>query len=127
MKLFIRTLLVAVIGLTCVAAITAQTRRARSAPAITGVYENFTVGSGSGDLEGMRVALFRAHDEFYAIVQIAQGGAEDPAPQLVKANVKGTKIEFTAGSETYTGTVSSAGLKIGGRLLKRKPSADFFK
>jgi hypothetical protein len=127
MKPVIRTLLIAIVGLTIVAAATAQTRGTRSAPVINGVYENFTVGSGSGDLEGMRVVLFSAHDEHYAIVQIAQGGAEDPTPQLVKANVKGMKVDFTAGSETYTGTVSGAGLKINGRLLRRKPNSDFFK
>ena len=75
----------------------------------------------------MRVVLFTAHDEHFVIVQIAQGGAEDPVPELVKANVKGTKVDFTVGSENYTGTVSSAGLRINGQLLKRRPAADFFR
>lgn len=127
MKTITRALLIAIVGLTIVAAITAQTRSSRRVPAVNGVYENFTVGAGSGDLEGMRVILFTAHDEHYAIVQIAQGGAEDPVPELVKANVKGTKVGFTVGSENYTGTVSSAGLRINGQLLKRRPAADFFK
>ena len=85
------------------------------------------MGAGSGDIEGMRVVLFTAHDEHFVIVQIAQGGAEDPVPELVKANVQGTKVDFTVGSEHYSGTISSAGLKIKGQLLKRKPAADFFK
>ena len=125
MKTIFRALLVAIMGLTIVSAITATTPR--PAPAVNGVYENFTVGAGSGDLEGMRVVLFSAHDEHYAIVQIAQGGAEDPTPELVKASVKGSKVEFTVGSENYAGTLSVAGLKLNGRLLKRKPNADFFK
>lgn len=86
-----------------------------------------TVGAGSGDLEGMRVVLFTAHDERYAIVQIAQGGAEDPAPELVQVKVAGIKVSFTVGSENYSGTVSSAGLKVNGSLLRRKPNADFFR
>jgi hypothetical protein len=105
----------------------AQKRAPQSAPSVKGIYENFTVGAGSGDLEGMRVVLFTAHDEYYAIVQIAQGGAEDPAPEFVKANVKGTKVDFTVGTEKYTGTVTAAGLKLKTGLLKRKPCADFFK
>ena len=125
MKTISRTMLIAIVGLTMCSAITAKTPR--PAPAVNGVYENFTLGAGSGDLEGMRVVLFSAHDERYAIVQIAQGGAEDPVPELVKATVKGSKVEFTVGSEHYSGTVSAAGLKLNGRLLKRKPAADFFK
>ena len=127
MKTFTRALLIAIVGLTIVVATTAQTRGRQQAPVVNGVYENFTVGAGSGDLEGMRVILFTAHDEHYAIVQIAQGGAEDPVPELVKANVKGTKVGFTVGSENYTGTVSSAGLRMNGQLLKRRPAADFFR
>jgi hypothetical protein len=125
MKLITRALLIAIAGLTIMSAVTAKTPR--PAPPVNGVYENFTVGAGSGDLEGMRVVLFTAHDEHYAIVQIAQGGAEDPTPELVKATVKGVKVDFTVGSENFSGTVSTTGLKINGRLLKRRPCADFFK
>ena len=125
MKPITYALLILIVGLTMVSATTAKTPR--PAPAVNGVYENFTVGAGSGDLEGMRVVLFTAHNEHYAIMQIAQGGAEDPVPELVKASVKGSKVEFTVGSETYSGTLSATGLKINGRLLKRKPCADFFR
>lgn len=125
MKPITHALLIVIVGLTMVSATTAKTPR--PAPAVNGVYENFTVGAGSGDLEGMRIVLFTAHDEHYAIVQIAQGGAEDPVPELVKASVKGSRVEFTVGSETYSGTLSATGLKINRRLLKRKPCADFFR
>ena len=73
MKTFTRALVIALVGLTIVAAVTAQTRGRRQAPVVNGVYENFTVGAGSGDLEGMRVVLITAHDEHFAIVQIARG------------------------------------------------------
>lgn len=128
MKLVVRTVLAFAVCMLLVPAILAQGRgRAGSAPAVKGIYENFTVGAGSGDLEGMRVVLFMAHDEYYAIVQIAQGGAEDPVPEMVKATVTGTKVGFVVGSETYNGTVTTAGLKINGTLLKRKPCTDLFK
>ena len=127
MKLTTRALLILIVGLTIAAAGTAQTRGRRTAPVINGVYENFKVGAGSGDLEGMRVVIFSAHDEHYAIVQIAQGGAEDPTPELVQVTVTGVKISFTVGSENYSGTVSSAALKVNGSLLKRKPNAEFFR
>ena len=127
MKLTNRALLITIIVLTLVAGVTAQSRGRGSAAAVNGVYENFTVGAGSGDLEGMRVVIFSAHDERYAIVQIAQGGAEDPVPELVKVDVKGMKVSFTVGSESYNGTISSAGLKLNGSLLKRKPNAQFFR
>ena len=127
MKLTTRALLIAIVALTFAAAVPAQTRARGSSPTINGVYENFTVGAGSGDLEGMRVVLFTAHDEHYAIVQIAQGGAEDPVPELVQVKVTGMKISFTVGSENYNGTVSNAGLKVNGSLLKRKPNAYFFR
>lgn len=127
MKLVSRALLTCVVFLIIVPAALAQKHGAKPALRIQGVYEAFKVGAGSGDLEGMRVVLFTAHDEYYAIVQIAQGGAEDPAPEFVKANVKGTKVDFTVGAQRYTGTVTAAGLRINTELLKRKPCADFFK
>lgn len=126
MRLLNRTLLIAIVGLIIVPASLAQ-RRNTKAPVINGVYEDFSVGEGSGDLEGMRVVLFQAHDEYYAIAQIAQGGAEDPVPEMVKATVKGTKVSFTVGDQNYRGTVSAAGLSVNRRLLKRKPCADFFR
>jgi hypothetical protein len=127
MKPIVRALVTFVVCLIIGPAVLAQKRSPRPAPVINGIYENFKVGAGSGDLEGMRVVLFTAHDEYYAIVQIAQGGAEDPSPEFVKATVKGTKVEFTVGTEKYTGTVTAAGLRINSELLKRKPCADFFR
>lgn len=64
--------------------------RSVAGPAIsvTGVYENITVGKGSGDLEGMRVSILSAGGGHYAIVQIAEGGAEDPKPEFVEVTVK---------------------------------------
>ena len=46
----------------------------------------------SGDLEGMRVVIVPAGGGYYAIVQIAQGGAEDPKPEFVPADVKGKSV-----------------------------------
>src|SRR6476660_9794253 len=80
--------------------------------AVAGVYENFTVGKGSGDLEGMRVVIVPAGGGHYAIVQIAQGGAEDPKPEFVPADVKGKSVSFAVGDAKYTGTVTAAGMTV---------------
>src|SRR2546426_4635601 len=107
------------ISIVCLIAITsavAANFAAQPAVTVPGVYENFTVGKESGDLEGMRVVIVSAGGGYYAIVQIAQGGAEDPKPEFVEAKVKGKTVSFTAGSEKFRGTVSAAGfaLKKGG-------------
>lgn len=99
---------------------------------VAGVYENFTVGKESGDLVGMRVLLIPAHNTFYAMVQIAQGGAEDPKPEFVDVTVKGRTVEFTVGEQKYTGTVSVAGLLVKDpegqtQMLKRRPCATLFR
>src|SRR5258706_9255518 len=79
---------------------------------VSGVYENFTVGKDSGDLEGMRVVIVPAGGGYYAIVQIAQGGAEDPKPEFVPAEVKGKSVSFAVGDEKFAGTASPAGLTL---------------
>ena len=99
---------------------------------VAGVYENFTVGKESGDLEGMRVVIIPAGGGYHAMVQIAQGGAEDPKPEFVPAKVDGMNIEFTVGEQKYNGTVSIAGLRIKDRegqthVLKRRPCATLFR
>jgi hypothetical protein len=112
----------------------AQARKPSAQPAITiaGVYENFTVGKESGDLEGMRIVIVPAADTYYAIVQIAQGGAEDPKPEFVPLQVKGRTVNFTAGESKYTGVVSAAALTVKdssgqSQSLKRKACAAYFK
>lgn len=104
----------------------------QAAVTVPGVYENFTVGKESGDLEGMRVVIVQAGGGHYAIVQIAQGGAEDPKPEFVPAKVKGRTATFKVNEETYTATASATGLTVkdsGGQsqVLKRKPCASYFK
>ena len=99
---------------------------------VTGVYENFTVGKGSGDLEGMRVVIVPAGGGYYAIVQIAQGGAEDPKPEFVPADVKGKSVSFSVGDDKYTGTVNAAGLTLKdasgqSHSLKRKACSAYFR
>jgi hypothetical protein len=99
---------------------------------VAGVYENFTVGKGSGDLEGMRVVIIPAGGGYHAMVQIAQGGAEDPKPEFVEVTVKGMTVEFTVNDQKYSGTVSVAGLRVkdpdgATHLLKRKPCATLFR
>lgn len=111
MKLVTRALLSGLICLVVVPAALAQ-KRGITAPSVTGVYENFTVGKPSGDLEGMRVVLVAAGDGHYAIVQIAQGGAEDPKPEFVPVTVKGNKVSLAVGEQKFTGTVTPAGLII---------------
>jgi Aspartic acid proteinase inhibitor len=104
----------------------------RPAVSVAGVYENFTVGQGSGDLEGMRVVIVQAGGGHHAIVQVAQGGAEDPQPEFVAVNVNGMNVDFTAASTKYTGTVTATELKLKNadgdtQTLKRKPCASYFK
>lgn len=99
---------------------------------VPGIYENFTVGKGSGDLEGMRVVIVPAGDGYYAIVQIAQGGAEDPKPEFVSAQVKGKTVSFTVGEAKYTGTASATGMTVKDadgqtQVLKRKACTTYFK
>src|SRR5436853_7893340 len=126
---------VVVFSIVCLIAITgavAANFAAQPAVTVAGVYENFTVGKESGDLEGMRVVIVSAGGGYYAIVQIAQGGAEDPKPEFVAAKVKGMNVEFTAGSEKFRGTVSAARLTLKNsagepQTLKRKPCGSYFK
>jgi hypothetical protein len=99
---------------------------------VPGVYENFTVGKGSGDLEGMRVVIVPAGGGYYAIVQVAQGGAEDPKPEFVQAEVKGKTVTFTAGEMKYTATVNATGMTVKdsngqSQVLKRKACTAIFK
>ncbi len=125
---------IVVFSIVCLVAITGVVVSNFAAPAasVAGVYENFTVGQGSGDLEGMRIVIVPAGGGYYAIVQIAQGGAEDPKPEFVEATVKGRTASFTVGDAKYTATATAAGLTVKDsdgqtHVLKRKPCASYFK
>jgi len=122
------------LGLACLMSLSVANARNPGQPVVTvpGIYENFTVGKGSGDLEGMRVVIVPAGGGFYAIVQIAQGGAEDPKPEFVAAEVKGKSVSFTVGAAKYTGIVNATGMTVkdsGGQTqtLKRKACTAYFK
>ena len=102
------------------------------AATVAGIYDNFTVGKGSGDLEGMRVVIVPAGGGYYAIVQIAQGGAEDPKPEFVEATVKGLTVAFSVGDEKFTGTASAVGMRLKNsagemQTLKRKSCSSYFR
>jgi len=131
MKFTARTIAFVVV---CLVAITGAIASLAAQPAVTvpGVYENFTVGKESGDLEGMRVVIVPAGGGHYAIVQVAQGGAEDPKPDFVPAEVKGRTVTFTVNAEKYTATATAAGLTVKNsagesQMLKRKPCASYFR
>ena len=122
---------VAILGVMVFSVFFAANVSAQTGP-VSGVYENFTVGKESGDLVGMRIVIIPAHDTFYAMVQIAQGGAEDPKPEFVDATVKGNTVEFTVGDQKYTGIVNIAGFRVKDpdgktHVLKRRPCATLFK
>lgn len=122
---------VAIFGLMVLSGFFAANVSAQTGP-VAGVYENLTVGKESGDLVGMRVMIIPAHDTFYAMVQIAQGGAEDPKPEFVDATVKGNTVAFTVDDQKYTGTVSVSGFRVKDpdgqtHVLKRRPCATLFK
>ena len=132
MKLLLLTFSTCLICLIIIPAALAKKPAAKAAVSVEGIYEKFTVGKGSGDLEGMRVVLVAAGDGHYAIVQIAQGGAEDPKPEFVPVKVSGTTVNFTVGEEKFTGKVTAAGLSLKNstgesRLLRRKPCASYFR
>lgn len=124
-----------VFGVVCVVALSSVIAAGlvpQPAASVAGVYDNFTVGKDSGDLEGMRVVIVPAGGGYYAIVQIAQGGAEDPKPDFVAAEVKGKSVSFTVGDEKYTAIASAAGLTVKGsggeaQMLKRKACTSYFK
>jgi hypothetical protein len=131
MRLTMRVLLTLVVCLTFSLTAAAQKQRNHPQVSVAGVYEKFSVGQGSGDLEGMRVVIVAAGGGYHAIVQVAQGGAEDPQPEFVAVKVTGMNVEFTAGSGTYTGKVTAAGLSIKtsdgpARLLNRKSCTAYF-
>lgn len=131
MRLMVRTLLTFAICLMVLTTALGRTPPTPAAVKVTGIYENIKVGKGSGDLEGMRVSILSAGGGYYAIVQIAQGGAEDPKPELVEATVKGSNVSFAVGDRKFSGTVTAAGLRLkesGGaaELLKRKPCSTLF-
>src|SRR6195256_1127770 len=124
MKLSMRGLFSLVICLLVVPTALAR-NPAQPTATVAGVYENFTVGKGSGDLEGMRVVIVPAGGGYYAIVQIAQGGAEDPKPEFVEAKVKGMNVAFSVGDDKFTGTATATGLRLKNsagesQVLKRK-------
>ncbi len=122
---------VAILGVMIFSVFFAANVSAQPGP-IAGVYENLTVGKESGDLVGMRIVMIPAHNRFYAMVQIAQGGAEDPKPEFVDATVKGNTVEFTLGDKKYTGIVNIAGFRVKDpdgetHVLKRRPCATLFR
>jgi len=127
-----RVVVFLIVCLIAITSIVVSNFAAQPAVAVAGVYENFTIGKGSGDLEGMRVVIVPAGGGYYAIVQIAQGGAEDPKPEFVPAEVKGRTASFSVGDEKYTATATAAGLTVKNsagdkQMLKRKPCASYFK
>jgi len=132
MKLTMRALLSFVICLLVIATALARKPEVQPTATAAGVYENFTVGKESGDLEGMRVVIVPAAGGYYAIVQIAQGGAEDPKPEFVEAKVKGMTVAFSVGDEKFTGTATANGLRLKNsagesQVLKRKSCSSYFR
>jgi hypothetical protein len=132
MKLLVRAFLTSVICLIVIPTALARNSGAQPAAAVAGVYDNFTVGKESGDIEGMRVVIVQAGGGYYAIVQIAQGGAEDPKPKFVPATVKGSNVSFAVGDEKFAGAVTATGLRLKNsagesQVLKRKPCSSYFK
>lgn len=133
MKTLARAFFILVLGVSSVSvALARKPAAAQQVVIVPGVYENFTVGKGSGDLEGMRVVIMSAAGGYYAIVQIAQGGAEDPKPEFVPAEVRGKTVSFSVGDEKYTGTVSATGMTVknaagDSQVLKRRACTTLFR
>lgn len=124
MKRHFQVLLFLAFCLVAIPAVSAQT-------GVTGVFGGFSANKVSGDLDGMRVAIFHAGTGYHAIVQIPQGGVEEPEPVYVPVTVKGKTVSFTVESVKYSGTVTALGLKIHAEgdpseTLKRKACSTFF-
>jgi hypothetical protein len=130
MRLISRALLLSAVSL--IVTLTAFSQTRTPSVRIEGVFDNLTVGKGSGDLEGMRVILIDGGGGIHAIVQEAAGGVELPDPALTRVTVKGTDITFRITlpghdeAETFSGKVSASGLRLrrggagGTFFLKRK-------
>src|SRR2546425_3972359 len=112
MKLTMIAVASSLICITVASAALARKPGGQPTVAVAGVYDNFTVGKESGDLEGMRVVIVQAGGGYYAIVQIAQGGAEDPKPKFVQATIKGSNVSFAVGNEKFTGAATTTGLRL---------------
>jgi len=130
-KLTTRAILFSVV---CLAGLALTIGKNLGQPIVTvaGIYENFTVGKSSGDLEGMRVVIVPGGGGYYAIVQIAQGGAEDPKAEFVPAEVKGKSVSFSIGDDKYTGVANAAELTLKdasgqSHSLKRRACSSYFK
>ena len=122
---------VAILGLMVFSGFFAANVSAQTGP-VAGVYENITVGKESGDLVGMRVMIIPAGGGFHAMVQIAQGGAEDPKPEFVAVTVNRATVQFTVGEEKFNGTITVNGLRLRNsagetQVLKRRPCATLFR
>jgi hypothetical protein len=66
------------------------------------------------------------------MVQIAQGGAEDPKPEFVEVTVKGMKVEFAVGDQKFTAMATATALRVKDsngqiQVLKRKPCTSLFR
>ena len=132
MKLVARVFFILAISVISISTATARRPPAQLVVIVPGIYETFNVGKDSGDLEGMRVTIISAGGGYYAIVQIAQGGAEDPKPEFVPAEVKGRTVSFSVGDQKYTGTVSATAMTVkssagDSHVLKRKACTTLFK
>ena len=132
MRLIARVFFILAISIISISSAVARKPAGQPVIIVPGIYENFTVGKGSGDLEGMRVTIMSAGGGYYAIVQIAQGGAEDPKPEFVAAEVKARTVTFSVGDQKYTGTVSAAGMTVKNaagesQVLKRKACSTLFR
>ena len=134
MKLVTRTFMFSALCLFALLSVSAQRHSAVPTVKITGVYEDIRVGKESGDLEGARVIIIEGSGDYYALLQIAAGGPELPAPVLVKVTVNPKSISFTIPrsdgdqAQKFTGIVSATGLKLRSSpddvyILKRKSCA----
>ena len=132
MKVLTRTALILLVGLFFISPALARKPSPQPVVIVPGIYERFTVGKGSGDLEGMRVVIVSAGGGYHAIVQIAQGGAEDPKPEFVPVEVTRRSVSFSVGDKKFTGTVSATGLTLKStasetQVLKRVSCSNYFR
>jgi hypothetical protein len=115
MNILTRTLLLCIICLITVTAADAQRRGNRSQRVDPiGTFSNMEFSPESGDVGGTQITVLLSfagdREQYFVVMQDAQGVPGDP--EMVRATVRGATIEFTINSIRYTGTITTAGIRL---------------
>jgi hypothetical protein len=91
--------------------VTAFAAEKKASAPVEGVYSDFVSSSESGDVSGFRVVILNSGDNYFVIVQYAEGAI--PEPVMAKATVKGKSIKFILPNEgRFEAMVTDKGLNF---------------